>query len=361
MKTISLGLLLPTSSILPVSKDFERGVKEGFRSQDTDITLELVKEFIGQGSLKQTEEACSRFFNYHEVDAVTGVVSHKVADDIADQFNKNKIPFIINELGSHIPNVGKLSTYTHVNSMHLWQHAWAIGNWGVQNFGKKGMYVSSVYDSGYAFSQMFHTGMMHADANAQWSFSVTPMPPSGSLADVSVIFPYLESYQPDFVFATFCGTETTLFLNECIARGWHKKTQFIGLPYLTSALETLHDDFTIHTTASHYNNTAIEANRAFYHLGYETGVLLAKAAAAGGNLNEQLQQFHAGLKLANEQQTTMAGNYDMVITRNDIKAGQATHNVQEIASLPGFEMEYHSMKSLVHEVNFGWMNPYLCV
>lgn len=362
MRSISLGLLLPTSSILPISKDVERGIKDGFAQNSSDLTLTLVKEFIGQGSTKQTEEAVSRFFNYHDVDLVSGVVSQKVADEVSDQFKKNQIPFIVNDLGAHIPHVEKLNDYTYINSLHLWQHAWAIGKWGVETFGKKGMYISAVYDSGYSFSQMFHEGMLAADANAEWSFSICPMPPAGGLSDVSVVFPFMEEYQPDFIFATFCGTETTLFLNECIARGWHKKTNIIGLPFITEPFEPLQDDITIYSSIASLNKSLIPPNRSFYQLGYETGTLIARAANAGGDLNSQLQQHFKGLRKGMEEETlAIESAGEIVMMRNTIKAGAAEKESAVVNTLPGFTVNYQHMKSLVNEINFGWMNPYLCV
>lgn len=362
MRSISLGLLLPTSSILPISKDVERGIKEGFAQNTSEIALDLVKEFIGQGSIKQTEEAVSRFFNYHDVDVVSGVVSQRVADDVAELFQKRKMPFIVNDLGAHIPQVEKLNEYTYINSLFLWQHAWAIGKWGVETFGKKGMYVSAVYDSGYSFSQMFHAGMLAAHPQAEWSFSVCPMPPAGALSDVSVVFPFMEQYQPDFIFATFCGEETTLFLNECIARGWHKRTNIIGLPFITEPFAPLQDDVVLYSTVTALNEDAIAPARSFYQLGYETGVLLAKAAAAGGDLNSQLSQHFTGLRKGKEKETlAVDSSREIVMLRNTIKAGAQDKEVAVINTLPSYAMDFNNMKMLVSETTFGWTNPYLCV
>jgi hypothetical protein len=362
MRTVSLGLLLPTSSILPISKDVERGIKEGFSNHTTGATLNIIKEFTGQGSIKQTEEAISRFFNYHDIDVVSGVVSHKVADEVAEQFRKKKIPFIVNDLGAHIPHVDKLNEYTYLNSLHLWQHAWSIGKWGVETFGKKGMYVSSVYDSGYSFSQMFHAGMLAADASAEWSFAVCPMPPAGALSDVSVVFPFMETYQPDFIFATFCGSETTLFLNECIARGWHKRTHIIGLPFITEPFEPLQDDMTLYSTSVSLNQAIIAPTHSFYQLGYETGTMIAKAAANGEDLNTQLQQLFKGLRAGSQQETLVYDpSYEVIMTRSTIKAGAPEKESAVITTLPTLSMDFQYMKSLINELNFGWMNPYLCV
>jgi hypothetical protein len=98
----------------------------------------------------------------------------------------------------------------------MWQHAWTLGNWGVKTFGNKGMFIGSVYDAAYSFSQMFYEGMMAADSAAQWSFSIPPNPPAGMLSDMSVIFPFLEKYQPDFVFAALIDTVQHYILTQHI-------------------------------------------------------------------------------------------------------------------------------------------------
>jgi branched-chain amino acid transport system substrate-binding protein len=54
MKTLHIGLLLPSSSIVPMGKLFEKGLKEGLSEKSTDISIEITKEFIGQGGVKQT-------------------------------------------------------------------------------------------------------------------------------------------------------------------------------------------------------------------------------------------------------------------------------------------------------------------
>ena len=58
-KKISIGLLLPMSTILPMSKQFETGFKEGIKSLQTEEGWEvtLYSEFTGPGSHRKNEEA----------------------------------------------------------------------------------------------------------------------------------------------------------------------------------------------------------------------------------------------------------------------------------------------------------------
>jgi branched-chain amino acid transport system substrate-binding protein len=72
MDTITIGLLLPLSTILPVNKDFEKGFKEALKQFGCDLEFELVKEFIGQGGVKLIKKAGDKLSVFDDVDLITG-------------------------------------------------------------------------------------------------------------------------------------------------------------------------------------------------------------------------------------------------------------------------------------------------
>ncbi|MBC8051667.1 MAG: ABC transporter substrate-binding protein [Sphingobacteriaceae bacterium] len=363
MNKISIGLLLPSSSIFPISKDFEKGLNAGLKQNDPDLEVEIIKAFIGQGSVSQTEDACNKFFTYDDADIVTGIISGKVADEIAEKFNKRKTPLLVNTLGEYIPNFSKLGDHVFINSLNLWQHAWSLGYYGVKHFGKKGMFIGSVYDAGYDFSKMFHLGMKAADEESEWSFSVPPMPAPGQLSNMDVIFPFLEQYQPDFVFAAFCGTETTMFINEFIKRGWQHRTKLLGLPYLLTPFSPLGDDISIYTTLLSEEHPELQPDRAFYHLGFQSGCMISQAALENAaSLSDSLSiQSHLVNKRYPEHivaEINKAGKLSFV--QNDIKAHDTKISRQKI-------VEYEYMPHLskinppIDEIRAGWYNPYLSI
>jgi branched-chain amino acid transport system substrate-binding protein len=357
MDAISVGLLLPSSTILPISKDFEKGLKEGLKQAECDVEVDIIKEFIGAGDTKQIETVCNKFFSYDGVDLVTGVISIRAAQDIAERFkNQNKV-LLVNELGGNIPNVSLLNPYVFINSPHLWQYAYSLGYWGVKTFGKKGMFIGSVYDAGYGYSQMFYLGMQAADKESEWSFSIPPMPPPGELSNMDVIFPYLEQYQPDFIFAAFCGGETTLFLNELIRHGWHHKTKITGLPYLLTPFKPLNADVTIYT-AGPLNNHDVPA-KAFYQMGLQTGQTIARAAqqSNGTDLKEQIAEQNSMFNVAYPN----AYEKELNIIQNDIVAGQASFTSKIIATCDTYGLDIEQLRPLTTEVSAGWVNPYLCI
>ena len=52
MKKLTVGLLLPVSTIIPMGRDFEQGLKQAINDQvdQHEWEIELIPEFIGQGS-----------------------------------------------------------------------------------------------------------------------------------------------------------------------------------------------------------------------------------------------------------------------------------------------------------------------
>ncbi len=357
MDTISIGVLLPLSTILPMGKDFEKGLKQGLKQAGDGLEVEIVKEFIGQGDVKQVDKACNKFFSFDEVNLVTGVIPNRAVNEVAERFKKQQVPFLVNNLGENVPDVLKLNEQMFLNSPQLWRHAYAMGYWGVKQFGKKGMFVSSVYDAGYSFSQMFHAGMKAADPDSEWFFSVPPLPPPGGLTDMSIIFPFLEQYEPDFIFAVFCGAETTLFLNEMIARGWHKRTKITALPYLLAPFNPLNDGVTVYTATLFEDEPEIQPEKAFFNLGLQTGKIIAKAAIAAVD-NDIAAQLAKVNTLFNVDHSVAASS-KITILQNDIVAGEQQFSTKPVGTCDAYPMDSESLKPLTAEISAGWMNPYL--
>lgn len=360
MNITKIGLLIPSSTIFPIGKDFDKGLKKGLEGITDNI--EIHNEFIGQGNFKQAEDAVMKLLNFYDVDVVTGILSGIVTEYIAPKFANNRKALLISELGEYFPNPAPLNEYIFINSHHIWQHAWTLGNWAVKNIGKKGMFIGGVYDAGYSFSQMFYEGMMSADSEAFWSFSVPPNPPPGKLSDMTVIFQYLELYQPDFVFATFCGEEATVFLNEFITKGWHKKTQLLGLPFLLAPFHPLAGDITIYTTVPDTVLPEMKAEETFFNLGFRAGNMIAEASYAD-NIHQGLLNNNKTTQLGKANYILQPGNPDEAITiaENIILANKIGFQQNIITTAPTLSLRNDNLNSYISEIRGGWQNPYLCI
>ena len=364
MDALKIGLLLPSSTILPIARDFEKGIKQGIASMPhLNIELELIKEFVGQGGLKVTGDACNKLFNYHDVDLITGVLSNRTIQELADRFHNQQVPIVVNNPGAHIPDPAKMNDYIFINSDHLWRHAWSLGYWGVKEFGRNGMFIGSVYEAGYSFSQMFYAGMHAADPQSQWSFAVPPMPPAGDLSNMDVIFPFLEQYQPDFVFAAFCGKEATLFLNEFIARGWHKRTRLTGLPYLLCPFNEIEGDLTVYTTAAFHDDQDLATDQAFYRLGIETGQAIIHAAATVSSRDElKAVLAESSTLLHAKSKTTTLGSEDIVsMLKHEIKARNRELRTTTLGSVKSLPLDPEVLAFFRTDAIAIWYNPYLCI
>jgi hypothetical protein len=361
MDTLQVGLLLPNSSIFPISKLFQHGLNEGFREFSNGRSIELIPEFIGHGHINKMETAINKLIHYDNVDLITGIISNKAAENFSSRLLSKEIPFIINNLGENIPVLNKLNQFMFTCSFGLWQHAFTMGYWGVKNFGKNGMYISSIYDAGYSFSEMFHLGMKAADPNCNWSFSVAPTYAADQLADVHVIFPYLEQYQPDFIFATFCGAETTMFLREFINRGWHKRTKILALPVLLDPFQPLPDDITIYTTLPSLKHSIHQTKDCFYFAGVATANMISEAANKTGNMLTNLQSHSEVTTINNTHfvQYSTSEVQTLAIIKNNITATQKQFESIQIDEVTTYPI--NSLPEKEDQLFIGWNNPYLCV
>ncbi len=370
-KNFSIGLLLPSSTILPVGKDFEQGVKRGLKTLTTngDYAIEFIPEFIAEGSKEKTETAINKLINYHNVDAITGIISNRTLLVLAEKLSKTKIPVIINNIGEHILDARILQPNIYINSTHVWQQIWSLGYWGVQNKGLKGMFMSGIYDSGYSFSLMLQMGMQAADKNATMPFAVAPISTPGSLADVKSTFQYIDQFKPDFIFATFCGEEASIFLKEYVERGYHKTIPLLGLPFLLQPFDSAGQEVTIYTTVtsntdideSQLNDLTAMADNPFPYLGYETGLLLQEAINNTENLKDLKQTIaettvHSQRGKINILSQESGDGAKVFLIKNTFDGKNIKREiVQELNTL------YANNQSLIEALDApssGWYNPY---
>jgi len=357
MEKLQIGLLLPNSSILPASKDYERGLNEGIKAYNSELEYETIREFTGQGQLKQTDECCNRLINYHEANVITGIVSSKVIEHMADKFKQRNVPIVVSDLGGHIPRLTEINQHIFYNSMHLWSHAWALGYWGVQTLGKKGMSVSAIYDGGYSYAERLHEGMSAANPECEWSFAICPMPADGGLSDMTTLFPHIDQHEPDFILAAFCGTETTLFLNEFIRRGYHKKIKVVGLPFLMAPFAPLEDDITIYTTMP-FEDASKRAEKSFFHLGYSAGTAIAKAAGSGDAFKDHLRTNEQLVSVKDDGNITAVK--EVHIMQHNVTANAPSFTSVVVSTAP-VQVPMDVINTKPPELEFSWLNPYLCI
>ncbi len=375
MNTITIGVLLPSSTILPMGKDFERALKHELQEKlaENDFAIELIPEFIGQGSKMAVEEAINKLIGYHRVDAVTGVLSNQVAMEIAEKFEKHHIPFLLNNIGEHVPNPRRFNPYTFINSIHSWQQIWSLGYWAVHAFGKRGMFVAGIYDAGYSFSNMLKLGMEAADSQSVMSFSIAQLQHDNKTANPKDVFKHIAEFRPDFIFGAFCGGEASEFLQEYVHSGYHKQIPLLALPFLLQPFDGREQEITVYTavtTTLDMENVQpiigeLNTNSPFNELGSATGSVLAEALRNKGSrsLKEAISEARAySIRGALQIDSSQPGRANYVYLVKNTYSGDghtihmAVQGILETVDITDDEL----MKSMEGPTS-GWGNPYLGV
>jgi len=370
IEKLTVGVLLSNSTIMPMARQFSTGLKTGLRALSPEVELEIVPEFIGQGSRDLAEAAITKLVSFDDADVITGIVSNKVGIDLSEKIANVKRPFIINNIGEHLPDPEKFNDYMFLNSIHTWQQLWSIGQWGVKTFGKKGMYVSGLYDCGYSFQSMLIAGMESAASGVTMPFAIAPTPNPKETGDISAVFEHIHTYKPDFILATFCGKEAEMFLTKYVEQGLHKITPLLGLPFLLEPFTTV-ESVEVYTTLSlnrelkpeELDEVSDVMVNPFTQFGYETGLLIAQAVKDQGGKSLQKAIADAAIKtdrghvdVEPRSNTTESRVYLVKNTFNGIK-GKISR--QLIGELNTIKIDHEDVKRINSQTSSFWMNPYL--
>jgi len=375
MNTITIGVLLPSSTILPMGKDFERALKRELQGRlaENDIAIEFIPEFIGQGSKVVVEEAINKLIGYHRVDAVTGLLSNQVAMEVAEKFEKHRVPFLINNIGEHVPNPRRFNSYTFINSTHTWQQVWSLGHWAVNTFGKRGMFVASIYDAGYSFSNMLKLGMEAADNQSVMFFSIARLRHDMRTADPKEVFKHIAEFQPDFIFSAFCGGEASEFLREYMHVGYRKQIPLLALPFLLQPLDMQGQELEVYTSVTstldkdHVQPVIEKLNvdNPFDELGSATGSVLAEALRNKGSrsLKEAISEARAySIRGALQIDSSQPGRANYVyLVKNTYSGDGHTIHMAVQSALETVDITDDELMKSMEGPTSGWGNPYLGV
>lgn len=368
MQTVTIGLMLPTSSIRSMSKDFERALKKAANEllEGTDYELEIVPEMIGTGSAQQVDLALDKFFGYHDADLITGITTRHGMSNSIEKFSKRKVPFIFNNLGEHLLPTEGFGEYVFVNSYHFWQQSWLLGYYAGKELGGKGISFCSMYDAGYSFLALFQQGLLAANPNADYEFKLLPMPESGALAPVKEAFDSVDFASKDFVSVLLCGEEASMFLEEFKARGLEDKVTLLGLPFLMANgekdIEGLSIISTYHNTDK--NITDLLYKDVFKEMGRSTGVAIANALISGKGKIEPETLNKALLEI---DRSRVYDSREFPKLLDPISVVKHTYNEsEEIDTEFLFEEKVNldedgAINELRDAVSANWMNPYMAI
>ena len=373
MNSVSIGLLLPNSTVTPMGKDFEKGLKKALHDLKDSWEIEIIPEFIAEGSRDKVDQAINKCLGYHDVDVVSGILSNKVVGALSEKMEKSNKAFLFSNIGEYVPDLSLIAPSVYLNSDNSWQHIWALGNWGVRQFGPKGMFVGGLYDAGYSFAMMLQMGMKAASEQAVMPFAVAPVASPGAAADVEAVFQHIENFAPDFVFAAFCGDEATSFLGQYIKRGYHKQIPLLGLPFLIQPFSETSEECVVYSAFTAPGEEQVEpvgarpedfSDKQFFNLGYESGLMLKEALKKSSS--KKIKDALAGVTIRSSRGSlsALAGKQGdgsrVFLVKN--KLGQAGGAVREVLEeLDTIFVDDPKLKEVLALPSSGWFNPYPAV
>jgi hypothetical protein len=362
MNKTSIGILLPTSSILPMAKCYTDAFKAGITSVVKDDNIEIVTEFTATASKDLMNKSIDKLLNFDGVDVVTGIVTNRMAAFFADIFARRDSLLLASNLGEHLPPASDLGTNVVIHSSCLWQEIASLSFWAVNQFGKKGMMVCSLYEAGYPFMYMMELGMKAASADATMPFAVAQLGANGKTCDPKNVIPYIQEFAPDFVFAFFCGEEASMFNKEYVSSGLHQRIPLLGNAYMFEHFDASGEQLSIYSTEISPDTSldVLDKNHKRKHieaLAFDTGLLLGKGIESQGS-DTLAQSIHRIKQTSNFISDASQQKLDVV--KNTFLPTNNSWKKQVIQKDIKHTIPADMLKEMPYTTS-GWMNPYLAI
>lgn len=363
---IAIGLILPSSTICRMAKDFEKSFVQELNNKldGSGYSVELVREFMGNGNRDVLSSTLDKLFTYDQVDIVTGIISNYSLQNMVDKFERFKVPILCNNLGEHMISSAIKNEYVFINSHHYWQQAWLLGYFTAKELGTKGALVSALYDSGYVFYSAFLSGMHAVDQNSSIDIHISPMPNQSELSPIAETMDNIDPEKYDFVLPLFCGSEGTLFLQEYKSRNWGKDIKLVALPFLLEVTSVDLSGISLYTVSHDIEEGSfdIDYNRYFKDLGKVAGkgignaILKGKGKIIVKDLDEKLSEIDNSKCFASQESPMLVD--PISIFKIDISEGNIYRTSRILSEKVHFENHKDFLKSADNQIA-SWLNPYL--
>jgi len=374
---IRFGVLLPDSTKYPVlANNFVDGLRlilDTYRSfQKHDI--ELVIEKYNANNKDLTKQA-TRLTDLHQVDVMTGIVSHYELNKLAPILEAKEVLFIENTIGE-VVQLAPESECVFRNSFHMWNASFISGQWAAKTYGKRGLIASSFYDCGFNSHIAFQAGFQAAGGEIIKQV-ITDMPnQDGRTALQNAI----KNDHPDFVFAQYSGIEAISFVHQY--RQLAITTPLIGSGLLCTDNNLNGQLANANGVKSHatwtrtldtsknktFVETFEEANQrytdVFALLGYETGMMLNAALKSCGQspTTQELIDSFATLSIDSPRGTLTMKNQEISCPVYLKQVKQKANYFLEYTDLQT-QLIDHSLpeiNALKATIQSGWSNVYMC-
>ena len=385
VRTLRIGALLPTSVRFPaVDHSFVAGLRGALT--DAGVAFELVIEPTGNAAVRDlVTEKVQRMLLQHAPDVVTAVLGAGLSPHMHAMFRDAETPLLMADLGADPIMVGnERSPFAFSLTLDLWRSSAALGYWAARSLGSKACIAAGFHEAGYGLVPAFWLGFQQAGGGTVLSTEVTHRKSADD--DPTEQLRRIAALNPDFVMSFYSGRDGISFAN-----AWHDLGLSARLPLLASPLFT-HDVWLsrmpkppagVRTAMSWDTSAHADEHERFRRLakvgegkspavfallGYETGRLLASAAArlgterSGAALCQALSgtsfMSPRGHMRVDESTGEAVGTQDYL---QELRRGEdgtwSQVTLDVLPAPPAARAAYDAIRQ--SDERSGWLNPYL--
>lgn len=382
---LKIGALLPTSRLYPaVDHSFVAGLRGALA--DSGVAFELAIEPTGNSAVKDAvTEKIQRVLLQHAPDVVIALVGAGLSQDVHPLFRDAETPLIVADLGADPLMLGAArNPFAFSMTLDLWRGAAALGYWAARTLGSRACIATGFHEAGYGLVPAFWLGFQEAGGGTILSTEVTHRATADD--DPSEHLRRIAAHQPDFVMGFYSGREGVSFVNAYHASGMSSRMPLVSSPLMTHDVwvtKMPHPpvglrmawswDTTAHADEQEKFRRLAKVGEGkspavFALLGYETGRLLASAAARLGSerSGEAMCRALSGASFmsprgplhVSESTGEVEGTHDYLQELRRGPDGALSHvTVEAIQPPPSFRAAYDTIRHA--DQRAGWLNPYL--
>lgn len=382
-RALKVGVLSPQSNVCP---QYPYSYMNGFRlgiDQFKAIKkqyIEIVNEPNGYGTPFISKQNAQKLLYENNVDIVVGILGNEVVNQFGDMFEKKQVPFVVCNAGEYYPvSTLQKNPFLFFNTLNLCQSSYSSGQYAARKYGKKGLLVAGFYDSGYDSTYSFIKGVESSGGEVD-----THVIKSGEKNGISTAINKAQDLSYDFIFALMNGEQAREFVIRYKTEVEKKvpllSTQFvtenINLPMLGEYARDI-ESYTPWTKeldsrqneefCKNYLNTYRSEPDQFAMLGYETGLLIYKAAASckkdfsGQKLRTCLSETVFDSPRGKFSFNNQIGWANTPLYRTQIVSGMLSEKNDVREEIIPIETTHPDLASLDNGIRSGWFNPYLFV